>query len=474
MLKKMKNYLKPFLIVLLLILIQLTWDMMLIEKSTHYCNVSYYKSDIGADMNKHQSIYTNVSGNKSPVLSTGRYFLQVNSLIADMEQDLILNFNNHNIENVYVSKLINGKLEDIEAVNFNEYSLTSGFPSYILMTSQGQDNFLFHFDVIKPAVLTVSVKTKRSYIKIQLARTLLRGGLYVLILLLSILSFRNYVLHKQKVFILRAVLNLLYLSLMLYYDDVWMVFVDNNDILGYAATVMYIALCHIVGYAYPKELLTVINAKKQKNTVALYASNIGMVLFICYLVSQTLVFYYIALCFVSVAVVFSLYYIIKDRMPYEANSFYVWPTIICMSVFTIYLTQMLLNFNIVLVSTLLIKICLFYEISMGYSMEKYLINENLVSRVHLWQIIKHKFKKRLSKNQDDGIFYEETDTDVKILSRREVQIAYLIADKKKNTEISEKLFISINTVKFHRRNIYKKLGVTNQQDLQRIIENISR
>ena len=51
---------------------------------------------------------------------------------------------------------------------------------------------------------------------------------------------------------------------------------------------------------------------------------------------------------------------------------------------------------------------------------------------------------------------------VEPLSERELEVLYLIAAGLRNKEIAEKLFISLNTVKTHLKNINGKLGVTNR------------
>lgn len=48
----------------------------------------------------------------------------------------------------------------------------------------------------------------------------------------------------------------------------------------------------------------------------------------------------------------------------------------------------------------------------------------------------------------------------KLLTPREEKIIHLIARAKNNHEIAEKLFISYNTVKTHRKNINRKLGLS--------------
>jgi DNA-binding NarL/FixJ family response regulator len=50
--------------------------------------------------------------------------------------------------------------------------------------------------------------------------------------------------------------------------------------------------------------------------------------------------------------------------------------------------------------------------------------------------------------------------DIPLLSSRETEIIHLIAEGRTNKEIAEKLFLSIHTIKTHRKNIIKKLGFT--------------
>jgi two-component system NarL family response regulator len=48
---------------------------------------------------------------------------------------------------------------------------------------------------------------------------------------------------------------------------------------------------------------------------------------------------------------------------------------------------------------------------------------------------------------------------VHLLSARETEIIHLIADGLPNKDIADKLFLSVHTVKTHRKNIIKKLGI---------------
>jgi ATP/maltotriose-dependent transcriptional regulator MalT len=50
------------------------------------------------------------------------------------------------------------------------------------------------------------------------------------------------------------------------------------------------------------------------------------------------------------------------------------------------------------------------------------------------------------------------------LTEREFETFTLSLAGQTNQEIANKLFVSINTVKFHLRNVYAKLGVSNRKE----------
>lgn len=64
--------------------------------------------------------------------------------------------------------------------------------------------------------------------------------------------------------------------------------------------------------------------------------------------------------------------------------------------------------------------------------------------------------------------------DTYALSEREVEVMELLAKRLSNAEISEKLFISTNTVKYHVKNLYSKLGVTSRSQVIDRLESINQ
>ncbi|WP_322853576.1 LuxR C-terminal-related transcriptional regulator [Acinetobacter sp. ANC 4648] len=64
----------------------------------------------------------------------------------------------------------------------------------------------------------------------------------------------------------------------------------------------------------------------------------------------------------------------------------------------------------------------------------------------------------VSKNIETGIVSAK-DSQVEILSKRELQILQKVSEGYTDIELADKVFLSVNTVKWHLRNIYTKLGV---------------
>lgn len=56
------------------------------------------------------------------------------------------------------------------------------------------------------------------------------------------------------------------------------------------------------------------------------------------------------------------------------------------------------------------------------------------------------------------------------LSNRESEVLAYMVENLPNPEIAEKMFVSIETIKSHRKNIYRKLGVNNVLDLYKLLQ----
>ena len=60
------------------------------------------------------------------------------------------------------------------------------------------------------------------------------------------------------------------------------------------------------------------------------------------------------------------------------------------------------------------------------------------------------------------------------LTKRELEIALLVTDRKTNREIAAELFLSGKTVESHLRHIFNKLGVSSRVEVARTVEHDRR
>ncbi|MBM3128226.1 MAG: helix-turn-helix transcriptional regulator [Chloroflexi bacterium] len=58
------------------------------------------------------------------------------------------------------------------------------------------------------------------------------------------------------------------------------------------------------------------------------------------------------------------------------------------------------------------------------------------------------------------------------LTAREMQVAHLVVQGKRNAEIAEELTISVHTVESHLKHIYAKLGVHSRGELTRVLRDL--
>lgn len=72
-------------------------------------------------------------------------------------------------------------------------------------------------------------------------------------------------------------------------------------------------------------------------------------------------------------------------------------------------------------------------------------------------VLPEEVKTAISELEDNRRLLEE-------LSERELQVLKLVAEGKSNSQISEELFITVNTVRFHLANVFQKLGVSNRTE----------
>jgi DNA-binding NarL/FixJ family response regulator len=93
-------------------------------------------------------------------------------------------------------------------------------------------------------------------------------------------------------------------------------------------------------------------------------------------------------------------------------------------------------------------------------------NEN---KVYITPEIESLFNSELQITKNDTLLKDNFAT-THSLSNRETEVLGLMVENLPNPEIASKMFVSIETIKSHRKNIYRKLGVNNLLDLYKLLQ----
>jgi two-component system, response regulator PdtaR len=78
--------------------------------------------------------------------------------------------------------------------------------------------------------------------------------------------------------------------------------------------------------------------------------------------------------------------------------------------------------------------------------------------IAIYNVLKHRLPNSINKKQLEENYKIE-------LTDREIEILNLICEGKTNQQIADDIYLSVNTIKFHIKNIYDKLEVRNRTEL---------
>ena len=133
----------------------------------------------------------------------------------------------------------------------------------------------------------------------------------------------------------------------------------------------------------------------------------------------------------------------------------------------------------------IIVLTMYYNSSIVNTLKELNINAFLTKNVSLSEI--HRAFEAIEKNElyitpevkslyhnslisiEDEVILNDVFSKTYKLSKREIQVLDLMVENLSNDKIAEKLFLSKETIKTHRKNIFRKLGVNNLLDLYKLL-----
>lgn len=472
----MKFLTKPVGIILVLIMSQQLWNIVFQGNWVEDVNISYSPCLPNNKCNIESINFEPITPTAPPVIKKGEYWLRLKLTEQQVEVDQVITLGSHNIKTIKTMHTDTTGLLLVENIKNGDNIIKSQYPSYVLRANNEGNVYYFHFTATKGTVLNISVKAESDFINKIVFGTLIRGGFYCILLFLCIFSFQNYYKYEQKSFLYRGLLNILFLSLLVYYDGEWDMIFGHMATTKYITPLLFILLTKVAGGLYSQSITKFVTDKNILSKWGNQVSNIAIVLFTYYYISADIRFFYAALCVLPLALALYVTEVYKAEGSMKIKLMYATPTITTLTIYSIYLVQIFTTSNVIIASITLVKASLLIEAVYGYYIQKVIITELKMSPQNSWGMRFSRYsivfnnifsREKFKKSRD---IEKTTKVGIDLLSRREKEVCELIIQKYKNAEISEKLYISLNTVKFHRRNAYKKLGVSNQAELCQVIK----
>ncbi len=420
--------------------------------SANEAEISYYY-----DASQSQSIHSIADQSFNPYtkainqgLKTGTYWVKVNST-----QAVVVQIKNTLIRDVKAYSN-NEVLQPLPTHNFVSFHLDAGISFLEVMV----DKFAF---------IPIATYTHKGFLKSEQRQNAVIGMFYgfgLMVLLLNLLFYLNF---KDKTF----------LYYLFFLSSVLLTFAHRDGFIsmlgiGYSyhlySEVFTHAMITITSVIFANEYLQ-IKATHPKFLISFYfATLVSISLDVVYLVTGDYLFNALSdvfIIYIFLGIWFASFLLAKKHQ--YALLFFVAYSLIILFGVDFYISTAFGWFHLG-VDQYIIKLGSYFEmliITLAVVLRmKSLKTENDEMRLEIEAKIQE-INHLVLENGDDNSSFDRFAG--YYLSSREAEVVELIATGKTNKEIATELFVSVNTVKYHLKNIYQKLKISGRKEIHKVI-----
>lgn len=302
------------------------------------------------------------------------------------------------------------------------------------------------------------------------------GFYYGFTLMIILINLLFYFTLKDKLYLFYG-LTVLCITTILLHLDGWLIYVfhpgwllDNVDILS------YIAVCYFGGHLFARQFLNLDMHLPKSKAFDFIFLGLTIALFILFLILNSVLIYALAICsmwlYISHYWVYSIVFIKKQA--YAKFMAFAYAIMVIISI--LYAVPIIFGFDILKSESEILKIgCGIEMLTFLYAIvyrSKILRAENkkMLSEIQ-------EFSQKLDSTKNSFLSYQQymeinfNPTEITNLKNgfdltdREIEVLQEISKRKTNPQIADSLFVSVNTIKFHTRNIYQKLDVSGREEI---------
>jgi len=418
-----------------------------------------------------QKISYSASSKENFNISTNHVFKPYEEIISDGVNDNVYLFKIENLKNKeYVITVNNDRIDKVSLFDssFKKYSNPLKHSRYLTHQFKGNDQpFFLKIEITKEAYIHLEIFELEEYRKQEQINFLIIGAYFGFLLLIVILNLYYFFNFKENSFLFYA-LFVFTLGSVFFISDGMLRFFSVNNVIALYLEGTFTFSATLFAYTFARSYLQ-FSEKSSKLDYFFYGSiGINSINLILYFYTKDFVHLkwldLIGICMLIMCWAISL-------VRYKKNShtkIFAWAYFFILILGIDFYAFRILGVSFLNITTKEIKIGAVVEmLTLSYAVVyrmRILKNENEKIRLDLDEYLKQ--ISSLSNELDRDKRGEENLLKTYNLSLREKEILDLVSLGKTNKAIADELFISINTVKTHIRNIYEKLDVNSRKEIK--------
>lgn len=412
-----------------------------------------------------QSKFQEIPQSESFGFKNGNYWFKV-AIKGNKANQIIVEIPTHNIEEILIYKRKDNCLIYVNTIK-NNYNLQqnkqSRFPNFSIDIENNTTEIFLKVFFSKEANFPLRIYTTKEYYDYTFIYNLFTGTYYGFLLAIVICNLFFYIKFNEKVYLYYLIFLSTYTVAILYHDGTMNLILPKNTIIDIEGISHLLTEITMFLFSF-----TFLNFKDYVPKFKRYAIGLVMLmtlLEISHIITSDFIFYVMAdtVAMSSFLITWIVCVVYMGKVKFAR--FYILG-------YTILITfgfHFLFSYDFGLIpnngQTFFLKLAsmidmLIFTYAISYRLDT--LNKEHKKRISELQLL-------LSKNQKTNIdsFYmllDENELSNTKLTLQEIKVLKCIHERMTNREIAEKLFVSTNTIKFHVRNIYKKLDVKNRNE----------
>ncbi|MBJ6369373.1 LuxR C-terminal-related transcriptional regulator [Snuella sedimenti] len=409
------------------------------------------------DLNKIHTYKTITATTFTPLTSTindgfnnGLYWLKINNLK----------------HNDYTVQIPNSHITKVKAYQEDSLLKISDHEKFITFRTQNTSPVYVRIDTDKEAYIPLNIKPTTLFNFEEKKTDIFNGIYYGFALVIAITNLFYFLNFKDTTFLFYALFHVAITISFVYSDGIFKLLGMSREVSDILLAVDH-TLAAIFGALFATNYLQIKNYKSKLAIftfgytmllIAILLSYIGTSNFYLFIVLETMAFSLVSIYWIKGVLLFKKNMFIK--------LFVIAYVFILLLGIDFYLLK-LYGISFININASHVKIAGYLEmLLLSYAViyrMKILRHENEAMRNSLngyiqeLELLSQELKQEKSENKNH---FEDP-----LLSFRENEILQLIGEGKSNKEIAETLHISINTVKFHIKNLYEKLGINSRKEV---------